>query len=303
MSDAYSTRGLVTAYTGLVLTAAFWAGNAVVARGVVDTIPPLALAFWRWVLALVIVLPFGLRPLRREWPVVRAHWRAMLPIAALSVGAFNTLLYLAATTTTAVNIALLNSTLPIIVALLAWVLLGARMRGGQAAGIAAALCGILIVITQGNPARLLDLDFQPGDLLMVAAVSCWGLFSVLMRRHPVPVSARTFLTAQILFGVPVILPFYLLELALGGGFAMRPALALPFLYVAIFPGLIAFSCWNLGVRRVGPSNSAMFLYLIPVFAAGLSWLFLGEGLAAFHGVGGAFILVGLYLATRTPTED
>ncbi|MDZ7810105.1 MAG: DMT family transporter [Arhodomonas sp.] len=124
-----------------------------------------------------------------------------------------------------------------------------------------------------------------------------------MRKHPIPVSPQVFLTGQILFGIPVILPFYLIELALVGGFSMRPALVLPFLYVAVFPGLLAFTFWNYGVSRVGPSRSAMFIYLLPVFAAGLAWAILGEGLSGFHAVGGVLILIGLYLATQARVRD
>ncbi|WP_440998020.1 DMT family transporter [Arhodomonas sp. SL1] len=304
MSEQVSNpRQHTAAYVGLTLTAAFWAGNAVMARGVVDTIPPLALSFWRWVLALLLVLPFSLPALRREWPVLHRHWRTMLPIAGLSVGVFNTLLYLAATTTTAVNISLINATMPIVVALFAWGILGARTRALQAVGIAFALVGMLVVVARGDPGVLLGLDFQPGDLLMVAAVCSWGLFSVIMRKHPIPVSPQVFLTGQILFGIPVILPFYLIELALVGGFSMRPTLVLPFLYVAVFPGLLAFTFWNYGVSRVGPSRSAMFIYLLPVFAAGLAWAILGEGLSGFHAVGGVLILIGLYLATQARVRD
>ncbi|WP_435103832.1 DMT family transporter [Arhodomonas sp. AD133] len=291
------------AYAGLVLTALFWAGNAVLARGVVDVIPPVALSFWRWALALLIVLPVGIGPLRRDWPVVRRNWRRMLLVAGLSVGLFNTLLYLAADSTTALNLTLINATMPILVALLAWPVLGARPRPAQAGGIACALAGIVTIVAGGRLAALLALSFRPGDLIMVGAVSAWALFSVLLRRRPLPMSAAGFLTAQILFGLPLILPAYLLELALVGGFDLTPALTLPFVYVAVFPGLLAYAFWNHGVARVGPSRAAMFIYLVPVFAAGLAFLLLGESLAAYHAVGGALILAGLYLATRVPTND
>ena len=112
------------AYIGLTLTPLFWAGNAVVARSVVDTIPPLSLSFWRWVIALAILMPFGLPAVRRQWPIIVDRWPSMLALAAFSVSAFNTLLYLSAQTTTALNITLVNSTIPIMVALMAWLILG-----------------------------------------------------------------------------------------------------------------------------------------------------------------------------------
>lgn len=286
------------AYAGLILTTLFWAGNAVVARGVVGEIPPLALSFWRWALALLFLLPFGAPRLWRQRQVLRQRWPSLLALAAFSVGAFNTLLYLAAQSTTALNITLFNSTIPVVVALLARGILGERLRPVQALGIIFALCGMLVIVGQGDWRTFTTFAFQPGDLIMICAVCSWGLFSVLLRRQAVPLDPLAFLTAQVGLGVMLIFPFYLLELLLHGGFTLRPGLVPPFLYVAIFPGIIAYACWNYGVHRVGPARAAMFMYLNPVFAAVLAWVFLGESLHRFHLLGGALILAGLYLTTQ-----
>lgn len=296
-----SGRTLGLAYTGLVLTPLFWAGNAVVARSVVGTIPPLSLSFWRWTLALLILLPIGLPKVRRQWSIVVQRWPSMLALAAFSVGAFNTLLYLSAKTTTALNITLVNSTIPVMVALLAWILLRDRVRPFQAIGIALALLGMLVVVSRGDLGVFTALAFQPGDLIMVAAVFCWGLFSVLLRRQSVPLHPLAFLTVQIALGVLVILPFYLLDLLfISGGFELAPDKLPPLLYVSVFPGLLAYAFWNHGVKTIGPSKAAMFMYLNPVFAAVLAGLFLGERLSVFHFIGGVLILLGLLLTTREP---
>ncbi|MCK7544386.1 DMT family transporter [Marinobacter bryozoorum] len=297
----YAKHPLALAYIGLVLTPLFWAGNAVVARGVVDEIPPTSLAFWRWVLALVIILPFGIRGVRREWAVIRDHWHRILVLALFSVTAFNTLLYLAATTTTAINIALINSTIPIMVALLAFLLLGERTRAIQGLGIAVALAGMLLVIGQGTLGRLVGLSFSVGDLVMVTAVASWGVFSVLLRRLSVPVKSLTFLTMQIALGTAVLAPIYLVDLVFfSGGFELSRTTLPPLVYVAIFPGILAYAFWNYGVLNVGPAKSAMFMYLTPVFAAVLAWVFLGEVLGWYHLAGGGLILAGLWLTTRNP---
>ena len=287
------------AYAGLVLTPLFWAGNAVVARGTVDSIPPLSMAFWRWVIALAILLPFGLPGLLRHRQIIRQRLGSMLALATFSVGAFNSLLYLAATTTTATNIALINATIPIFIALMAWLLLGDRTRPIQALGIALALLGILTVVARGDLSVLTGLQAQPGDLIMVAAVFSWGLFSVLLRRQAVPLPALTFLTTQILLGALVILPFYLADLFLfSGGFDVNGRTIPPLLYFAVFPGILAYAFWNHGVHAVGPSKAAIFMYLTPVFASVLAGIFLNESLGLFHVVGGLLILSGLLLATR-----
>lgn len=298
MANPFS-RSLWPAYAGLVLTPLFWAGNAVVAKGTVESIPPLSMSFWRWVIALTVLLPFGLPGMVRHRRVIRQYLGSMVALATFSVAAFNSLLYYAAVTTSATNIALINATIPIFIALLAWLLLGDRTRPLQALGIALAVLGILTVVARGKLAILLNLEAQPGDLIMVAAVFSWGLFSVLMRRQAVPLPALTFLTTQIALGTLIILPFYLAELLLfKGGFEVRQSTLMPLLYFAFFPGILAYAFWNYGVHRIGPARAAMFMYLTPVFASVLAGVFLGERLGLFHVVGGLLILAGLYLATR-----
>jgi drug/metabolite transporter (DMT)-like permease len=294
------TRAAETsAYAGLVLTPLFWAGNAVVARGTVAAIPPLSMAFWRWAIALAILVPFGLPGVWRHRGIIRERLGAMLILAILSVSTFNTLLYFAAITTTATNIALINATIPVFVALLAWLMLGDRTRPVQAAGIALAALGIITVVARGDMSVLTSLQAQAGDLIMVGAVFCWGLFSVQLRRQAIPLPALTFLTAQILLGTLIILPFYLADLLFfSGGFDFSRQTATPLLYFAVFPGILAYAFWNHGVHRVGPAKAAIFMYLMPVFASILAIIFLGESLSPFHVIGGLLILAGLLLATR-----
>ncbi|MGM0768439.1 MAG: DMT family transporter [Pseudomonadota bacterium] len=292
-------RSLWLAYAGLVLTPLFWAGNAVVAKGTVENIPPLSMSFWRWVIALAVLLPLGLPGVVRHRRVIRQYLGSMIALATFSVAAFNSLLYYAATTTSATNIALINATIPIFIALLAWLLLGDRTRPVQALGIGLAVLGIVTVVARGDLAVLLSLQAQPGDLIMVAAVFSWGLFSVLLRRQAVPLPALTFLTTQIALGTLIILPFYLVELLVfKGGFEVSQSTLIPLLYFAFFPGILAYAFWNYGVHKIGPARAAIFMYLTPVFASVLAGLFLGERLGLFHVVGGLLILAGLYLATR-----
>lgn len=298
-SGGSPARSTLLAYTGLVLTPLFWAGNAVVARGTVDAIPPLAMSFWRWVIALAILLPFALPGIWRHRRVIRQYLGSMFVLSALSVSAFNSLLYIAAGSTTATNITLLNATVPIFVALMAWIILGDRTRPVQALGIGLALFGILIVVARGELSVLTGLQAQAGDLITIAAIFSWGLFSVLLRRLVVPLPGFVFLSTQILLGTLVILPFYLVDLLFfTGGFELTRQTALPLTYFAIFPGILAYGFWNYAVHQVGPARSAIFMYLTPVFGSILAMIFLGESLGIFHFIGGALILAGLLLATR-----
>jgi drug/metabolite transporter (DMT)-like permease len=289
-------RQLWLAYLGLTLSALFWAGNAVVARGTAGVIAPFALSFWRWVIALAILLPFALPHLRREWRVLLVHWPQLVLLAALSVGGYNTLLYLAAQTTTAVNITLVGSTMPVAIALMAGLLLGQRLRLVQWSGIGIALVGMVVIVVGAGSGAAVDIN--PGDLIMVIAVLIWGLYSVLLRWRPLPVHPLTLLLLLIVLGLPVILPFYLWELAVHGGAPVTAGTIPVFLYVGVFPSVLAYLFWNHGVAVAGPSQAGMFIYLIPLFTALIAGSFLGERLYAHHAVGAVLILIGLYLSTR-----
>lgn len=299
MAFTTMSRSRLIAYVGLILTPLFWAGNAVVARAMSGQMPPLSMSFYRWLLALLIVLPLGLPAVWQQRQVVREHWLTMAVLATFSVGAFNSLLYFAALTTSATNIALINTTIPVMIALLAWLILAERTRPIQAIGIALAIVGIVMVVARGSWQTLSQLDWHPGDLIMVLAVFCWGLFSVLLRRHAVPLTSLAFLTVQIAFGLMAIAPFYLIDLLIfSGGFAVTSGNLLALGYFAVFPGILAYGFWNHAVHEVGPSTSALFMYLVPIFAAVMATLFLNEQLSWFHFAGAALILAGLMLATR-----
>lgn len=287
------------AYFGLILATIFWAGNVIVARGVADSIPPVALSFWRWFIAMILVLPFTGKSIWAQRLIIKDNWKYLLLLAALSVGFFNTLLYLSAHTTDAANIGLINSSMPVMVTLIAWLVLGAAPSKTKVLGIIFALVGMFVIVSQGDLNRLLTLQLQVGDLYMVLAVLCWSVYSVLLKRHPVPLAGLEFLATQIVLGVLVIVPMYVTEFALVGGFAFHYQQHLaPILYVAIFPGLLAYGLWNFGVQHLGPQSAAMSAYLVPIFVALLAWWLLKEAPAPYHLYGAIFILGGVYLATR-----
>lgn len=287
------------AYAGLLLAVLCWSGNALVARAFHDEIPPLALSFWRWVLASCLLLPFVIRSIWLHRATLRsAGWR--LPVlAALGISSYNSLLYSAAQTTEAINITLVNTCLPLFTFVGGGVLL-ADWPGRRAwFGMAVAGGGLIYLISRGSWAVFSSLSFQAGDLIMLSAVLAWALYTLLLRRWAgfLQVPPLTLLGVLILLGVPLILPFYLFELRDVGGFTPTPVNLLVVAYTAIFASLVAYLAWNHGVAKVGAARAALFTYLMPVFTAALGWLVLGEGLRAFHWIGGGLIFAGLLMAT------
>lgn len=288
------------AAAGLLLSCLCWAGNALVARAVADSIPPMSLAFWRWSLALGILLPFVGRALWQLRAQIRAAgWRLWL-VAGLGIASYNSLLYHAAHSTSAINITLLNTCLPLATFLGAGLLLGEWPARRAWFGMAVAAGGLLLLIGRGELATFIALDFYPGDLLMLLAVAAWALYSLLMRlwgpRFGLP--PLPLLGVMILLGLGMMLPFYLFELARVGGFTPTAGNLAAIGYTALFASLLAYLAWNHGLKVLGAARASLFSYLMPVFAALLAWLLLGEQLAIYHWLGGGLIFAGLLLATR-----
>ncbi len=292
---------VMLAWAGLVCASLFWAGNALVARGFNQSIPPLSLAFWRWLIALLIVLPFVAKPLWQQRAALRrAGWR-LLVLAGLGICSFSVLLYFAAQTTVAINITLLGTCLPLLLFLGSGLLLGEWPARRTWWGMGIAAIGLLVLISAGSWQRLLDLQFKPGDLFMLLAVLAWALYSLMLRRwadYLAPIPALAQLAVMMALGVLLLLPFYLLDVARGHLFEPSASNLMAIAYTALFASLFAYLAWNYGIKVLGAAKVGLSNYLMPVFTAVLGWLLLNEGLQGFHWVGAALIFCGLLWANR-----
>lgn len=284
-------------YLLLTLTALFWSGNFIVARAVHADVPPLGLVFWRWLGALVVVLPFAWGPLMADWPVIRRHWRIVLALAVIGVASFNTLVYLGLQTTTALNAVLLQSAIPICIFVFAFVLFGDTVRPLQALGIALSLTGIGAILARGDLSTIRGLAFNRGDLLVFAAVVCWAIYSVLLRKRPA-LHPLSFLTVTIAVSVVGLAPLYAWEISAGRVTHFDRPTLLAVGYIAIFPSVLAYLFYNRGVDLIGANRAGTFIHLMPLFGSIMAILFLGESFQLYHAVGIALILGGLTLAAR-----
>lgn len=291
-------RFLLSPYVLLLLPALFWAGNAVIGRAVVGDLPPFTLSFWRWVGAALILLPVGLPRVWAQREHLRGRWSELLALALTSVAAYNTLLYLALQTTTAINATLVACSMPIVIIALSWLWLGETIGPRQGVGVVVSLGGVLLVIARGDPATLLALQLQPGDGWMLVAVLSWAVYSVLLRRHPTRLDPLALLTVLVLLGTPMILPLYLWELAAGRVWTPTPSGLAVIAYVAVFPSVLAYYYWNQGVARLGANTAGMYAYLVPIITAILAVVFLGERFRWFHAAGLGLIFLGIWLASR-----
>jgi drug/metabolite transporter (DMT)-like permease len=249
-----------------------------------------------------VLLPFALpqaatrrAELARELP-----WLATFGV--VGIAAFNCFVYAALHYTTVVNGALINALTPVMTFLIALAMLDEPMPPRRLLGLALSLAGALAIISRGEAAALADLTFNRGDVLVLIGSAFWALYTVLLRWRPTRLPPILFLAATIGFGALVHLPLLAWEMTTAGVFVLDARTAAALLYLGIFPSVLAYILWNRAVVVLGPSRTAMYLYLMPVFAALLAIVFLGETFYAYHALGILLIFAGIALVTRTPAR-
>lgn len=284
-------------YLLLVLATLFWSGNFVLGRAVRAEVPPVGLAFWRWTTGSILIIGFAWPHLKRDWPMILRHWKLVLLLAFLGVTLFNTLVYTGLQFTTAINALLMQSTMPVLIVLMSYLLFRETVTPLQIVGILLSLVGVLAIVGQGDMAVLLGLSLNLGDLLIFMAVAGYAAYSALLRRRP-PLHPLSLIAATFIAGAVVLLPFYLWEHASGRTVSLDGVTLLTIAYVAVFPSILAYLCFNRGVELAGANRAGLFIHLMPVFGSIMAILFLGERFQWFHGFGILLILLGIALATR-----
>ena len=277
----------------------FWSGNFVLARALHADIPPLALSFWRWSGALLILLPFTWRGLWRQRQLLARHWPVLTLLAVLGVTIYNTMAYLGLQHTTATNAVLLNSVAPVLIVGLSFLLLGVPVRAAQLGGILISLAGVVLIATRGQPQLLAQLSLNRGDLWIIIACLDWALYSVCLHWRPAGLAPATFLTAIVVIGLVPLAGLYTLELTAGHGFTPDAVTLGAIGYVALFPSVLAYLFWNRAIAEQGANRTGHYIHLMPVFGTLLAVLLLGERLHGFHLLGGLLIGAGILLATRS----
>jgi drug/metabolite transporter (DMT)-like permease len=279
-----------------------WAGNAIIGRLVRDAMPPMTLNLLRWSIALVILLVLG-RAALRPGSGVLANWRRYALLGLLGIGLYNSLQYLALTTSSPINVTLVASGVPVWMLLVGRLFYGVPVRRRQIGGAVLSIAGVLVVMCRGSLAELAALRLVAGDLYMILATIIWSFYSwTLLQPKDVPALRAdwaAFLLAQVAYGV------LCSSLLAGGEWALSDAhitwswpLALALLYLAIGPAIIAMRCWGAGVQRAGPTVSAFFINLTPLFTALLSAAFLGEAPHLYHVAAFGLIVGGIAVSAR-----
>ena len=286
-------------YLLLCITALCWAGNAIVGRLAAGHIPPVTLSFLRWSFAFLLILPFAWKHLLRDWGAIRGRLGIMIVLSITGIGAFTSLQYWALEHTQALNTLLLQSAGPLVVAVWSLLLLGVRLTLAQAFGVLLSLAGVLVILLHGDVTTLSNIAFNKGDLIFTVALVIFALYSVLSLKRP-DIHGLSFVAFTFGCGAACLIPLFIWELFTRPAMQTYPNNLLTLFYVAVFPSTLVYLCFNRGVQLIGANRAAPFFHVVPVFGTVMSIAFLGEHPQAFHFIGFALVLTGVFVASRKP---
>lgn len=283
------------AYVLLVFTMLTWGANAVAARLAVGEIPPMLLTCLRWSVCCAALALTSRAQIATHWRSLLPRWRSILLMGALGFTGFNALFYAAAHHTTAINIAIIQGTIPVLVLIGSLFLYRTRITGLQIVGAVLTMGGIAVVASQGELARLAALEFNIGDVWIVIACVLYAGFALGLRQRPA-VPAIVFFAALAAVAAVVSLPFVAVEIAMGQSYLPSAKGWLLVLFIGLLPSFISQLTFMQGVALIGPARAGMFMNLVPIFGPLLAVMVLGEPLSAYHAVALALVLGGIYIA-------
>ncbi len=279
----------------LIVTTWCWGLNAIFGRLAVDQIAPMQLVMFRWLGVVLLMLLFSRNNLLRDWPVLRRHLPFLFLMGALGFTTFNALFYVASHYTTAINIGILQGSIPVFVLLGSLLLLRHRIGPIQAIGVGLTLGGVVIIASGGKPGELLDLEVNRGDALMLLACFFYAAYSVGLSRRP-NVSALGLFTVMAIAAWLVSLPLIAVETWQQGWQAPTQTGWIIALLVTLLPSLLAQVFFINGVALIGPGRAGVFVNLVPVFASLMAVLFLRERFELYHALALVLVLGGIGLS-------
>ncbi|WP_426064340.1 DMT family transporter [Flavobacterium sp. DSP2-3-1] len=289
-----TTKGVLFALFATML----WSVNMVIASGLKGHIPPVGLAFWRWTLAYIVLAPFAIKSTIKSFKIVKKHIRYLCITAVLGITIFNTLIYFAGKTTSAVNLSLIAISIPLFIVVLSRIIFKEKVSNIKIVGIATIITGVLVLISKGSLQAILHINFTIGDLLMLVACFFFAYYTILVRQKPEELTTKVFLFSVFFIGTIVLLPFYMYEHIYYQKVIFDTKTVLVTAYVGICASLISYYLWNEAIRLIGTSKTALIYYLIPVFSGILAYFFLNQAILPTQIISMAIIISGLFISNK-----
>ena len=297
-SNTKTSSLLIVGYLCAVAATLFWSGNFTVARGVTENIPPVTLAFWRWTTAALILSPFALKAFIRDWEIIKSNIFYLIAISILGVSLFNTLIYIAGHSTTAINMSLIAITFPVFVIIFSKFIYKEVISIHKGIGILLVSAGVITLITKGEPSAIKQIAFSEGDLWMLLAAITFAIYSILLKHKPAKLGTRSFQFSTFSIGLLILMPFYIFESSTTNFQiqSVNKTTLYSILYLGIFASLFSYVFWGKAIELIGPTKSSMIYYTLPVFSGVSAYIFLGEELEIIHLISMLLILVGVLTA-------
>ena len=293
-----------TAYIFLIFATLFWSGNFIVGKAAsLFEIPPFTLNFYRWTFAWLILAPFTLNEIFQKKNYILENIKILIILGITSITVFNSIVYFSLNFTQVISGVLMISTIPVMIIFFCWILKIEKTNFYQILGVIFSLLGVVVIVTKADLGKLLSLNFNKGDLWMVVAMFSWAMYSALLRKKKFELSQISLLQVIISAGLILLLPAYLIEMALGHKVNINLPFILTLSYVVLFPGLASFIFWIKGIALIGSNRSGIFLHLMPIFSTILAILIFKEKFMTFHLTGTIFIITGIVLSTKRIKHD
>ena len=275
---------------------ALWSGSFIVARGLNESISPVSLAFWRWAVAVIVFLPFGIKLLVKERAAIKENGIYLAVTAIMGVTFFNTLVYLAAATTSAINLSLISITSPVFVIIIQRIFFAELIPVRRLLGIVLAVIGMILLITKGHMSLALSVTFAIGDLWMLMAAILFAVYSILIQRRPKQLSICSFQLSTFILGLVFLAPIYLWDQMEAAPALMDSTTIASIVYSGICASLVAYFFWNRAIADIGSIKAGMIYYTLPLFCGLLAFVILGEGITLVHLYSALLILTGIFMA-------
>ena len=276
----------------------FMASNLVVARGATDFVPPVSLAFWRWTVVFLLLLPFTFNSLKKNFKFVKQEYKRIFFIGSMGCGVCGAFPFLAGQTTTVTNMGIIYSSSPIFIILISSIFFKEKINLLRVVGLVSCLVGVFAIIIKGDLSLLISLKFTIGDLWMLASAIGWALYSIYLFYWKTNLKIFDRFTLIAFFGVVSLLPFYLIEEVLFVRTVFDTDFFMWVLFAAISPGIIAFTLYTIAQKKLGASITGFTLYIFTVYSAIYGFLFFNEKLEYYHYLGTTLVFGGVYLVKK-----
>ena len=287
----------------LVCATLFWAGNFTIGKfAFLENIPPFSLAFLRWSLVWIILIPFTYKEIFKLKHKIKKNLSLFFVLGFTSVCIFTSFTYNALNYTQVINASLFNTAIPVTIILVCFLLKIEKTNIFQISGLLISVLGILAIITRLDLNILLSLNFNKGDLFMIGAIIAWGIYSAYLRKRTFDVSLLSLVHIICTFGLVFLFPLFILDVLQGKTIEISSNLFYILIYIAIFPSIGSYYCWAGAVSIIGANRAGIFLSLIPLFSTIFAIIFFNEKFLFFHFIGSVLIILGLFLSNKKITN-